>query len=68
MLASKSLQGNSTAFLILIDAVWNARGDPLAESMVLDVKKFVYGKTEHSENAMNDLISEAGKDLSHLAA
>jgi hypothetical protein len=67
-LASKTFQGSATAFLVLLDAFLNARGDPLAEAMVGDVKRFVYSKTEHSESAMDRLISEAGKDLTHLAA
>jgi hypothetical protein len=67
-LASKTLQGNPIAFLLLLDAFLNARGDPLAEAMAGDVQRFVYSKTEHSDNAMQQLISEAGKDLSHLAA
>ena len=67
-LASKALQGNATALLILLDAFFNARGDPMAEAVVGDVKRVVYSRTEHSENGMEQLISEAGKDLSHLAA
>lgn len=67
-LAKSSLQGNHTALLLLLDAFWQARGDPMAESMVGEVKRFVYSRTEHSDEGMEKLISEAGKDLSHLAA
>ena len=54
--------------LVLLDAFLNARGDPLAEVMVRDVKRFLYSQTEHSDEAMVGFISEAAKDLSHLAA
>lgn len=70
-LASKVLQGNlevAGALLILLDAFYEARGDPLAEATVSEVKRLVYSKTQHSEAAMERFISEAGKDLSHLAA
>jgi hypothetical protein len=67
-LAKKALRGDAAAFLVLLDAYFNAHSDPLSEAMVGDVNRFVYSKTEHAENGMKQFISEAGKDLSHLAA
>lgn len=45
--------------LLLIDVLLraNQRG-PVGESIVLDVKKFIYSKTEHSEEAMDRFIAE----------
>lgn len=45
--------------LLLIDVLLraNQRG-PVGESIVLDVKKFIYSKTEHSKEAMDRFIAE----------
>jgi hypothetical protein len=70
-LASTVLKNNSekaAPLLLLLNALLDARGDPLEESIVLDVKRYIYSRTEHSEQGMELFISEAAQDSSGLAA
>lgn len=53
--------------LILVDAFLNARGDPMSEKMALDVKRYLYSKTEHSDDSMARFIAQASR-LSGVAA
>lgn len=70
LLTSKIIENDSeiaAPLLILIDAVLNARGDPMGEVMAADVKRFLYCRTEHSDESMARFIAEASH-LSNVAA
>ena len=70
-LASKIIQNDpeiAAPLLVLADAFLSAHGDAMGEKMATDVKRFLYSKTEDSDRNMARFISEAGSDLSHLAA
>lgn len=54
--------------LVLLETFLNARGDPMGEIVVRDVKRHLYARTSHSDAGMAKFISEAELDLSHLAA
>jgi hypothetical protein len=58
----------SGPLLVLLDVFLNARGDPMAEVVVRDVKRFLWSNTENSDAAMEKFICEAVTDSSHLAA
>lgn len=71
MLTSKIIQTDlevAGPLLLIVVAVYKARGDAMAEAMTRDVMKFLYSKTEHSEQGMEEFISEGESSLSHLAA
>ena len=55
-------------FLILLEAVFIARGDPMGEVMVRDVKRYLFSQTENCDEAIERFISEAVSGSSHLAA
>ena len=61
-LTSKIIENDSeiaAPLLILVEAVLNARGDPMGEVMATDVKRFLYSRTEHSDEGMARFISES---------
>ena len=58
----------SGQLLVLLDVFLNARGDPMAEVVVRDVKRFLWSNTENSDAAMEKFISEAVAGSSPLAA
>lgn len=71
VLATTILQNNTDKagpLLLFVDALLTARGDPIGEAVVLDVKRFIYSKTEHSEQSMERFIAEASEKSSNLAA
>lgn len=69
-LTSKIIENDSemaAPLLLLVDAVFKACNDPLGEVMARDVKRFLYSKTEHSDEGMAEFIANAS-ELSDVAA
>lgn len=61
-LTSKIIENDSeiaAPLLLLVDAVFNAGSDPVGEVMARDVKRFLYSKTDHSDEGMAQFIADA---------
>lgn len=56
------------SLLVLLDYFFKAKGEPMGEVVVRDVKQDLYRRTAHSSASMERFISEAESDLTHLAA